>query len=324
MFESLDDVRESLLAARFLREEVLAIPVRPDGAARLRAEFLRENAGARQGAMLAAVAAGEDPGFGRVTEEHLRGWAVHLGQQGFRRSAGTPFQGRAAPPPAAVEDLLAEILETVNSPLARETWPVPFRAFALHFLLRLVQPFEPPAPLNPGGSPRLDPGTVPAEPWPAALAATAEAAILASDGFSAARMLLPEPEVGVDAQGPRPDPEAFARTRLHRLVERIADSAARVRAECGRGVLLGWVEERAARLNARQERLLLYLADVPQGAPPRRIAFQDYVRLHAGRRAPSLRSMQRDWQGLRDGGWLLVGGDGRFSLDPEALAFGRA
>jgi len=173
-----------------------------------------------------------------------------------------------------------------------------------------VQPVETRKGLEPAGN-------VPAS---VALAATAEAALLAADGFHADRMLLPEADTGVTTGARRPDVEAFARARLHRLVERLGESETRVRAESARGVLLGWVEERAARLNARQERLLFYLAE---GGGERRLVFQDYVRLHAGRRAPSLRSMQRDWQELREGGWISEGPDGRFAFDPEALAFGR-
>jgi hypothetical protein len=297
VLEALDSLRETLYAARLLREQIAALPVRPDGAARLRDEFLRENAGARADALRRVVSV---PFAGTVTRDFLDAVAAAvLGAATPRTGPGASFQRRAAPPPVRVAALVEELLETVNSPVARESWPPPARACAVHFLLRLVQPWE--------GA-------------PGAPAAAAETALLAADGFLPDQMLLPEPDVGVEGDGVRPDPDAFVRERLDRLVERLAESEERVRTEAARGVLLGWVEERAAQLGPRQERLLRHLAE---GGLDRRLAFQDYVRLPAGRRAPSLRSLQRDWQGLRDGGFLREGADGRCGLDPDALAFGR-
>ncbi len=296
MFDDLSDLRETLYAARLLREQILVFPVRPDDRARLSAEFLAENGRGRGGPAALELAARPLPPS--ITREHLASLASACGGRGPRRGPGDAFQGRAAPPPSGVDALVSELLETVNSPVAVESWPPAVRAFALHFFLRLVQPFEAPG---------------------AVVGALAEAWLLAADGIAPQRFLLPEASVGGEAPSPRPDPEAFVRDRAHRLVERLSESEERVRAAVARAVVRGWAEEPAARLNSRQERLLLWLC---AGDGTRTMGFAEYVRLHAGRRAPSLRSLQRDWKGLREAGWLEDLGDGRFRLRTRGLEFG--
>ena len=86
-----------------------------------------------------------------------------------------------------------------------------------------------------------------------------------------------------------------------------------------RAVLRAWVTEREAGLNARQEALLVYLCEE---RAPELLTFQDYVDLHAGRRAPSLRSLQRDWKGLRDAGWLAPADGELHRLSTTPLEFG--
>ena len=141
-------------------------------------------------------------------------------------------------------------------------------------------------------------------------------------GVEADRMLLAEARVVGDPLGGRVDADAFARARVHRTVERLGESRERVRSVTARGVLLSWVEERAAGLGARQEQLLRYLAE---GGGRRTLTFRDYVGLHAGRRAPALRTLQRDWQVLRDDGWLVqVDATSEvFGLSTGPLEFGR-
>ncbi len=214
-----------------------------------------------------------------------------------RTHPGVPFHGKAAPPPARVEELLAELLETVNSPTAMETWPAPVRAFGLHFLLRLVQPYQAPADV---------------------VGHAAETMVLAADGFVADHMLLVEADVGVSPGAAKPDPDAFVRARTHRLVERLGESRDRVRGAAARAVVAAWAERRDARLNPRQRRLVKWLADQDDAS---RVAFQDYVDLHAGRRAPSVRSLQRDFQSLRARGLLRADGDA-FVLDARPVTFG--
>jgi hypothetical protein len=150
-----------------------------------------------------------------------------------------------------------------------------------------------------------------------ALGAALEAAILAADGLAADAVLLPEPDVGAELPGPRPDPDAFVRERAHRLVERLAETVDLIRHETARTVLLSWADDRGAKLNARQRRLVRWLAD----EDGRTMAFRDYARLHAGRRAPSLRSLQRDWKGLRESG-LVRERDGVVSVDADTLSYG--
>jgi hypothetical protein len=298
MFGDLSDLRDSLLVARLLREEMLAAAVAPEAAARLREEFLAENAlhGSRR-AIGAAMSRGRARDFSVVDEDALTEIAAAAGSGERRAHAGAPFHGKAAPAPSRIPELLAELLETINSPVALETWSPPVRAFGLHFLLRLVQPFQAPADV---------------------VAHAAEAMLLAADGFVADHMLLVEPGVGAAPGATKPDPDAFVRERTHRFVERLGESRDRVRDAAARSLVVAWAERRDAGLNPRQRRLVKWLAD-KHGAP--RIAFQDYVDLHAGRRAPSVRSLQRDFQSLRTRGLLRADGDG-FVLDTRPVTFG--
>jgi hypothetical protein len=296
MLDDLSDLRETLFAIRLLREQALDVPLRPDAAKRLRHDLLEANAGKLGTAgVRAAIEAGRRPGFGRIDATLLASLAAACGDDRPRTGSGVPFQGRAAPAPARTSDLVAEMFETLNSPVAAETWPAPVRATAAHFLVRLVQPYEAPA---------------------AALGFAIEVAVLAADGLAADRVLVAEPEVGADTASARPDPDAFVRARLHRLVERLSETHDRLRLETARAVLLSWADERGTRLNVRQRRLLRWLAE---GAGERTMEFRDYVRLHAGRRAPSLRSLQRDWKNLRDSGLVGEQGD-RLVVDPDVLS----
>ena len=273
------------------------MPLPPEAATRLRAAFLRENvsAAARPAFEAATTRAG---GAGNiVSREVLVEIAAAAGGGGERSHGGVVFHGKPAPAPGGIPELLEELLETVNSPLALESWPAPVRAFGLHFLLRLVQPFEAP---------------------PEIVGPAAEAMLLAADGFAPDRMLLAEPDAGCVSPSGKPDPDAFSRERTHRLVERLGDSRDRVRDAAARWMMAAWATQRSARLNPRQSRLLRWLAEREDGG---RIAFQDYVDLHAGRRAPSVRSLQRDFQRLRERGLLREESDG-FALDTRPLTFG--
>lgn len=298
MFEHIPDLREPLLTARLLREEILAQPVLPDASERLRSAFLAANA-VRPGraALDVALEHGRRPGFAAIDREALVAIARAAGGEELRTHPGAAFHGKAAPPPSRVAELLDELLETVNSPTAMESWSAVVRAFAVHFLLRLVQPFQASA---------------------AAVGCAAEAMVLAADGFGADHMLLAEADAGVAGSRARPDPDAFALERAHRLVERLGESRDLVRDAGARSLLAAWAERRAARLNPRERRLVRWLAE-KDGAP--RIEFSDYVALHAGRRAPSVRSLQRDFQRLRERGILRADGDA-FVLDHRPLAFG--
>lgn len=299
MFTRLAELRDALFAARFLREEVHDMPLAPDTGARLREAILADNAAAApRAALLRAVELGRTADWALVTEEALDALAEASGARGFRTHAGSAFEGKAAPSPSRIPALLGELLETVNSPLAMESWPAPVRAFALHFLLRLVQPFQAPA---------------------AAVAQAAEAMVLAADGFAADLVLLPEADAGVSPAATRPDPDAFAAARLDRLVERLGATRDRVRDAAARALLAAWALRREARLSARERSLVRWLAE--KDGPPR-IAFQEYVDLHAGRRAPSLRSLQRDFQRLRERGVLRADGEGH-ALDLRFVAYGR-
>ncbi|MCE9636808.1 MAG: hypothetical protein K8T90_13980 [Planctomycetes bacterium] len=313
MLADLTELRESVFAVRLLREEILATPLRPDAAARLRRVIVARNgdrlpAGTVAAALSAARATGGGVAGVHVDGAWLRTLAEACGGGAVRSGPGVPFHGRAAPPASRVPDLLAEMIETLNSPVAFETWPAPVRAFAAHFLVRLVQPFDAP---------------------PAALGFAVEVAVLAADGFSADRVLLPEPSAGEEVAASRPDPDEFVRARLDRLVERLAETQDLLRTEAARAVLASWADDRRAqgtahRLNERQRRLVRWFAEQPAGdgdVAPRSLAFRDYVRLHSGRRAPSLRSLQRDWKGLRERGLLAERG-GNLVLDPEALSRG--
>lgn len=299
MFERLPDLREPLLTARLLREEILAQPLFPDVASRLRRTFLDGNA-ARPGraALEVALGHGRRAGFAVIERTSLTEIASAAGGGELRTHPGAAFHGKAAPPPSRVEELLEELLETVNAPTAMESWSAVVRAFAVHFLLRLVQPFQASS---------------------AAVACAAEAMVLASDGFAADHMLLPEADAGAGGSRARPDPDAFALERAHRLVERLGESRELVREAGARSVVAAWAEQRGARLNPRERRLVRWLAE-KDGAP--RIEFREYVALHAGRRAPSVRSLQRDFQRLRERGLLRADGDA-FVLDQRPLAFGR-
>ena len=298
MFERLPDLREPLLTARLLREEILAETVLPDAASRLRETFLAANsARAGRAALQAALDHGRRPGFAAIERETLVAVAQAAGGGDLRTHPGSSFHGKAAPAPSRVEELLEELLETVNAPTAMESWSAVVRAFAVHFLLRLVQPFQASS---------------------AAVACAVEAMVLASDGFAADHMLLPEADAGVAGGHVRPDPDAFALERAHRLVERLGESRDLVRDAGARSVVAAWAGDRAARLNPRERRLVRWLAE-KDGAP--RIEFREYVALHAGRRAPSVRSLQRDFQRLRERGLLRADGDA-FVLDHRPLAFG--
>ena len=90
-----------------------------------------------------------------------------------------------------------------------------------------------------------------------------------------------------------------------------------VRDAAARGVLLGWSAERAAGLTARQRSLVEWL--LPAG---RSLDFAEYQGLHGGRAGPSLRSLQRDWQGLREGGWIVATNDGRWRLATDLVDWG--
>ena len=147
------------------------------------------------------------------------------------------------------------------------------------------------------------------------MAFAADVFLLAHDGFRADRMLLPPPAVGTGR--PKPDPAWFVRARTHALVESLEASRHRVRGATARTVLLHWVGSGAARLHRRQAELVAFLAS-EEG---RSLSFREYVRLHAGRRAPSLRTLQRDWQVLRERGLLEDVGD-RSTLRLDALCFG--
>ncbi len=297
MFTRIASLRESFLTARLLREEILAAPVPPQAARRLRDTFRVENASGRNAVVDAALRLGRMPGLVIVDRSHLEALAAAAGSAAPRSSPGVPFRGTAAPPPAHVPGLLGELLETVNAPAAIETWPAPARAIGLDFLLRLVQPFEAPGDVVAHG---------------------AEAMLLAADGFAADSMLLPEVGVGAEPGPERADPDAFLDARVHRLVDRLGESLGRLRDVAARSLLAAWAPTRPARLNRRQAAFVRRLAEDP---PARPISFQDYVSVHAGRHVPSLRTLQRDWQTLRDRGLLRSAGDG-WALGLGPVTFG--
>ena len=137
-------------------------------------------------------------------------------------------------------------------------------------------------------------------------------------GFVPDRMLLPAITAGVEPGATAPDPGNWVRARTHSLVDRLGESRARVRAATSRAVLRSWIDERAARLGDRQRRTLRYLAE---GGGTRSLDFRGYVQLHSGRGAPSLRTLQRDWLGLRDRGFL-VEREGGWVLATDTFAFG--
>jgi len=297
MFASIEPLREPLLAARLLREEILAMPVPPGRRDALRARYpvRADSRSAPVAALAAGARIGGAAGFLEITREELTEVATLAGATGLRRGGGEPFHGQPAPPPDDVAGLFDEILGTVNAPRAVEGWSPVLRAYALHFLLRLVQPFEGP---------------------PAAIAHAAEAMVLASDGFDAGRMQLGgAANSGRDLQ--RPDPDAFSLDRAHVLVEALGNTRDAVRAEAARALLRQWAVDRASGLNLRQRAALAWLDE-----PERVLDFREYVTLNAVGGAASLRSLQRDWRGLREAGWIVDRGEGQFALSTAPLEWG--
>jgi hypothetical protein len=293
------DLRESLYAARLLREEILDAPVPPASRPSLAADIVVDNS-AQPGIRSAVdevLAGGVRPGSGSVGRDLLARFALACGGRGLRRGAGEIFMGQSAPPHEQVQSLLEELLETIEGGVAVEVWPPPVRAFALGFLLRLVQPFAGP---------------------PEAIAHAAELHLLSADGFRPDRMLLPEAGDAALSAMTRPDPDAYVRRRVHRLVERLGETRSRLRAVTAGAVLRAWLSERRIGLNQRQRGVVLQLIAAGAGAS---LGFRDYIGLHSGRRAPSLRSLQRDWKGLRDLGLLRISDD-RARLDLDAVSFG--
>lgn len=299
MFTTLDPLREPLLAARLLREEILAMPVPPSRRTSIAADVRVDTApGAPPSAALAVAArAGSTDDFLSVPRSSLEELAALCGDGALRTREGETFHGRRAPPAAEVPGLLDELLATINSARAIEVWSPVLRAFALHFTLRLVQPFAAP---------------------PGAVAETAEAMILASDGFDARRMRLGRGPSDAAART-RPDPDAFALERIHALVEALGVTRDALRAETARALLLSWAESRVSGLNARQCAGLLWLAE-----PGRSLTFRDYITFNANRGRPSLRSLQRDWRGLREAGWIEERTPGAFVLSTAPLEWGAA
>ncbi len=279
---------EALLAARLLREEILLFPVSPGARAGLVAGVVAENAaraatgsgdvaGAKAALSAARSIAQTWDGL-VVTAEQLQQLAAAAGGGGWRMAVGQPFEGRASPPAAGLGALVEDLLERVNSPVSVEAWPPPARAFALGYLLRLVQPFAAP---------------------PAVVAFAAESLLLAADGFVCDRMLLPPPP-GRGVQRPRPDPDAYVEERLDALPASLGDTLDRLRSDSARELLLGWAQSRDSGLNARQLRAMRHLA----AEAGRTLTFADYLTMSAGPRGPSLRSLQRDWRDLRERGLL--------------------
>src|SRR5687768_5891436 len=111
MFEDLSDLRETLYAARLLREHILETPVRPDARRALAARFSAENARGRGGP--AALALTKEPLPVTITRADLTRLAAACGGKGPRRGPGDAFQGRAAPAPEGLDALVEELLDTV-------------------------------------------------------------------------------------------------------------------------------------------------------------------------------------------------------------------
>ncbi len=295
MFTAVEPLREPLLAARLLREEILRAPVRADARGPLR-ELVRAASGDAWPAVRRAAELGVGTDVGVITAGALREIAAAVGPGGRRSGPGEPFHGRPAPAATETERLLGEVLETVNAPRAAEAWSPVVRAFALHFLLRLVQPFAAP---------------------PAVVGVAAEALVLAADGFDARVMGLgAAPSVGAPHEG-RPDPDGFALARANALVEGLSSTRDALHEATARAVLAAWSSVREAGLNRRQQSVLEWLS-----RPGRSLAFSEYVRFHDGRAGPSLRSLQRDWRGLREAGWIVPGGEGRWRLSTAPLEWG--
>ena len=99
MFKSLPELRDSLLAARLIREEILGQPVLPESAARLRESFLRDNSppGARR-AVEMAILEGRRAGFGVVDAAASERLAATVDRG---RRLPLPWRrARPVPPPA--------------------------------------------------------------------------------------------------------------------------------------------------------------------------------------------------------------------------------
>ena len=295
MFTTIEPLREPLMAARLVREEILAMPIRPGDRAPLQARLVEMSGPARPALSLAARI-GAAPEFLDVRVDDLRAVAAAVGGGGWRTSTGELFHGQVAPPPGRLPGLLDEILETVNGPKAVEGWSPVLRACALHFLLRLVQPFAAPAEV---------------------VGCASEALILASDGFDARCMRLGASGAIAEARNGRPDPDAFALARVHALVDALGETRDLLRDAAARALLVGWAADRDSGLNPRQRSVIEWLQ--PRG---RSLDFGEYTGLHGGRAGPSLRSLQRDWRGLREEGWIVETQDGRWLLSTEPLEWG--
>jgi hypothetical protein len=297
VFTNLDDLREPLLAARLLREEILATPIPPARRSALDRAYpaAATDSGASCQALVAAARLGGAIDFIEVSRGALDELAAAVGSGAPRTGVGEPFHGQSAPAATAAPALFEELLETVNSPRSLEGWSPVLRAFALHFLLRLVQPFEGP---------------------PGAIGQAAEALVLASDGLDARRMRLSGPaDPGRHIQ--RPDPNAFALERAHALVDALGRTRDELRHEVSAALLRQWATDRASGLNLRQRAALLWLEEAG-----RTMDFRDYITLSAGRGGAGLRSLQRDWRALRALGWVVERTDGRFELATTPLEWG--
>ena len=297
MFSSIIPLREPLLAARLLREEILAMPTPPSRREAQRARFPRCDGppSAPSDALSLAAQLGSTEGLAAVSRGALEGVAALTGERALRSGPGEAFHGQPAPPPAEIPALFDEILTTINAPRAHEAWSPVVRAFALHFVLRLVQPFA--------GS-------------PAAVAHAAEALVLASDGFDARRMWTgPAADAGRGRE--RPDPDAFALERANALVQALGETRDTLRDETARALLGQWAEQHESGLNERQRAALRRL-----DAPGSRLEFRDYVTLNSARRGAGLRSLQRDWRALREEGWIVAVEDDAFALSTAPLEWG--
>ncbi len=273
------------------------MPVPPARRAEQRAQFPRRGRlpATASTALSRAAQIGSSEGFAAVRREALEEIAVLASRRALRDGPGEAFHGQPAPPPADVPALFQEILATINAPRAHETWSPVLRAFALHFVLRLVQPFA-------GSS--------------AALAHAAEAMVLASDGFDARCMWI-GPAADAGRARERPDPDAFALERANALVQALGETRDALRDESARALLRQWAEHHESGLNERQRAALRRL-----DAPGARLAFRDYVTLNSARRGAGLRSLQRDWRALREEGWIVAVEDDAFALSTAPLEWG--
>src|SRR5262245_43311175 len=83
VFGDLSDLRESLLAARLLREEIVAFPAEPRAAARLRDRFRRDNGGgAALTVALRLARAARTPAVDRAALVEIATAAGGAGQRG--------------------------------------------------------------------------------------------------------------------------------------------------------------------------------------------------------------------------------------------------